>query len=444
MNINDMRQHDFDTNGSRAGVLQRTMDRAVLLRPDEAGAALCSAAYFFCIMLGYYLLRPMRDEFGIRGELGDLPWLWTGTTVAMLIATPIFAWLVSRFPRRRFLPVTYHFFALNLIAFYAMLMLAPAEMHKRIGYAFYIWLSVFNLFAVSVFWGFMADLWKPEQSKRIFGAIAVGGTLGAIVGSSVPALLSERIGNTAHLLLLSVLMIELATYFIWRLTRGIAGDGSPAKSTPEPSANIWAGFALLARSPYLMAMALYMLIYTVVSTFLYFEQARIVKATFTDPAARTAALAQIDLASNILTLFTQLFLTGRIVRKLGVVAGLCVVPALSILGFAALWAAPHLGWPIFATFAVVQVARRSAHYALDRPSREILYTPLGPDEKYKTKSFIDTFVYRGGDLLGAWASTMRGVAATVEVTAIALSGLAIATAFFLAKSNRRAIAQRKP
>ncbi len=442
MNNHGMQPHDSDNRDPRGGPPRRLLDRIVLMRPGEAVAVLCSAAYFFCILLAYYLLRPMRDEFGIRGELEDLPWLWTGTTIAMLIAAPAFAWLVSRFPRRTFLPATYHFFAANLLVFYALLMLMPESAHKNIGYAFYIWLSVFNLFAVSVFWGFMADLWRPEQSKRLFGAIAVGGTLGAIAGSSIPALLAKQIGNTAHLLLLSVVMLELATFFIWRLTSGMSRDGSQRAATPEPTTNIWAGFTLLARSPYLMAMALYMLIYTVTSTFLYFEQARIVKATFTDSAARTAAFAQVDLATNILTLLTQVFLTGRIVKKLGVVAGLCIVPIVSILGFAALWIAPHAGWPVFAAFAVVQVTRRSAHYALDRPSREILYTPLGPDEKYKAKSFIDTFIYRGGDLLGAWASAIKGVAATVEITAIALSGLAIVTAFFLASRNMRILTQK--
>lgn len=431
--------------------MPRLLGRAVLLKPGEAGPVLWAAAYFFCILLSYYLLRPMRDEFGIRGELSDLPWLWTGTTVAMLIAAPCFAWLVSRFPRRVFLPVTYRFFAANLALFYALLMLLPESSHKTVGYAFYIWLSVFNLFAISVFWGLMTDLWNPEQSKRLFGAIAVGGTLGAIAGSSVPALLAKEIGNTSHLLLISVLMLEAAVYCIRRLTRRPAGQPSPGAQppagaradSPEPSASVWAGFVLLARSPYLMAMAVYMLLYTVTSTFLYFEQSRIVKATFTDSAARTAAFAQIDLATNVLTLLMQIFLTGHVVRRLGVIAGLCLVPVISILGFAALWAAPHLGWPIFLTFAIVQVARRSAHYGIDRPSREILYAPLGPDEKYKTKSFIDTFVYRGGDLLGAWANAIKGIAATVEITAIAISGLAVATAWFLASRNRRILALRE-
>ena len=423
---------------------QRLLGRAVLLKPGEAVPLLWAAAYFFCILLSYYLLRPMRDEFGIRGDLSDLPWLWTGTTIAMLVAAPCFAWLVSRFPRRVFLPVTYRFFAANLAIFYALLLLLPESSHKTVGYAFYIWLSVFNLFAISVFWGLMTDMWSPEQSKRLFGAIAVGGTLGAIAGSSVPAFLAKEIGNTSHLLLISVLMLEAAVFCIRRLTRWAAGQNREGVASPEPSASVWAGFVLLARSPYLMAMAVYMLLYTVTSTFLYFEQSRIVKATFTDTAARTAAFAQIDLATNVLTLLMQIFLTGHVVRRLGVIAGLCLVPVISILGFAALWAAPHLGWPIFLTFAIVQVARRSAHYGIDRPSREILYAPLGPDEKYKTKSFIDTFVYRGGDLLGAWANAIKGIAATVEITAIALSGAAVVTAWFLASRNRRILAQREP
>lgn len=443
MNERRNESHGSDSAAPASGGVSRWLDRLVLLRPGEGTTVLLCAAYFFCILFSNFLLRPIRDEFGIRGELSDLPWLWTGTTAATLLVAPIFAWLVSRFPRRLFLPGTYLFFALNLGVFYALLLVLPTEAHKNIGYAFYIWHSVFNLLAVSVFWGFMADLWGTEESKRVFGALAVGGTLGAIAGSAAAATLAKTLSNTAHVLPLSGFMILSAAGLVWVLARRLMKSPSGERGRSEPSRNPWAGFALLARSPYLLAMALYMLLFTVTSTLLYFEQARIVKETFADSASRTAAFAQVDLATNILTLVTQAFLTGRVVRRAGVVVGLCVVPIVSILGFAALWAAPELGWPIFVTFAVVSALRRSMHHAMDRPSREILYTPLGPDEKYKAKSFIDTFIYRGGDLLGAWANMIKGFATTVEVAAISLGAVAIGTGVYLAKQHAKVVAARE-
>lgn len=446
------------------------LERVVLLKPGEGGALLLSGAYFFCILFGYYLLRPIRDEFGIRGELSDLPWLWTGTTAAMLAATPFFAWLVSRQPRRRFIPISYRFFAANLLGFYALLVLAPETWHTGIGYGFYIWLSVFNLFAVSIFWGFMADLWTTEQSKRLFAAIGVGGTLGATLGSSVPAFLSNHLGAT-HLMLAAVVMLEAAVWCVRALASGKAmtltrprcavcghqlmgleseaacpgcGSGRRADDTSsaaerEPTRRVWRGFTLIARSPYLLAMCAYMLCYTLSSTFMYFEQARIVKQVFSDADARRAAFAQINLATNIITLLLQLFITGRLVRRLGVIAGLAALPILTLAGFAALKAAPEFGWPIFLTFASVDVARRALHYAVDRPTREMLYTPLGPDEKYKSKSFIDTFVYRGGDLLGAWAQAWKLIAVNVHFVAIGLCVVWVGASAFLAARNRRMI-----
>ena len=428
--------------------------RLVLLKPGELAPLLWSAGYFFCVLFGMFMLRPVRDTFGIRGDLSDLPWLWTGTSVAVLLATPLFALLVSRQPRRRFMPWLYHFFAANLLAFYGLLLTSPSEQASTVaGYAFYVWYSVFNLFAVSVFWGFMTDVWTSEQSTRLFGALAVGGTLGATLGSSVPAFLAERIGNTNHLLPMSALMLEFAVLCIWMLVRRFglhtgapsAGplDATTHASQPEPTPNVWSGFVLISRSPYLLAMAAFMLLYTITSTFLYFEQVRIVKETFSDRAAQTAAFGRIDLLTNLLTLVTQILLTGRFVRRLGVGAGLCLIPMLTILGFAALMLAPHVGWPIFITFAVFQALRRSMHHAVDRPTREMLYTPLGPDEKYKSKSFIDTFVYRGGDLLGAWANAIKGFAATVELVAIALGVVWCVVGVFLASKHASLLAQRR-
>lgn len=414
----------------------RLLARLVLVRPGEGPALVWSAGYFFCLLFSYYLLRPYRDEMGIRGDLDKLPWLWTGTTAAMLLAAPVFAWLVSRLPRRRFIPIVYHFFAANLLVFYFVFLYAPAKSHLNIGYAFYIWLSVFNLFAVSVFWGFMADMFTTEQGKRLFGAIGIGGTLGAICGSSVPAALVKGVeagGYTVkiepvHLLIGAVVFLELAVVCVWVLT-GVFGLREPAAdshrrdacATPsrtvrarEPGRGVLTGLILISRSPYLLSMCLYMLLFTLTSTFLWFEQARIIKAHFTDPEKRIAFLGMMDLLVNLIALFTQLFITGRLLMRLGVLAGLLLLPVLTMGGFGLIWL-----WPVPAVLMAVQVGRRGLHYAVDRPTREVLYTVLGPEEKYKSKSFIDTFVYRGGDLLGAWADLLLGKAG------VAVAGIAI-------------------
>ncbi|MBL8746241.1 MAG: MFS transporter [Phycisphaerae bacterium] len=425
--------------------LHRMIARLVLLRPGEGAPLLLSGGYFFLVLFSYYLLRPIRDTFGIRGDLKDLPLLWTGTSVAMLAATPVFALLVSRLPRRRFIPLTYRFFALNIVLFYGALMVLPDAAHTALGYAFYIWLSVFNLFAISVFWGYMADLFRPEQGARLFAAIAVGGTLGAMAGSLVPALIAERIG-ALHLMPLSALTLELAVWCVLALASRFH-VGAPA--TPgsvirgEPTRRVWSGFVLIARSRYLQFLCLYMLLFTLTTTFLTFEQLRVVKSAFESSDARTAAFARMDLAANGLALVTQLFITGRFVRRLGIGAALLLLPVLTLLGFMALWIGPALGWPMLGVFAAFYVSRRGLHFAVDRPAREMLYTPLGPDEKYKSKSFIDTFVYRGGDLMGAWMQAIGAVAANAAPIAMGICAVWMSIAGGLALTNRRIAACRE-
>jgi AAA family ATP:ADP antiporter len=402
---------------------------------------LWSAGYFFFLLLGYYLLRPVRDEFAIRGDLENLPWLWTGTTLVMLAATPVFAFVVSRLPRRLFIPWTYRFFGANLAVFWALLIAIPESSHQAVGYVFYVWLSVFNLFAVSVFWGFMADMFTHEQGKRLFGMIAIGGTLGAVCGSAVPSLLAAEIG-TPNLLLLSIVSIELAVQCVRQLVRhfGLSGPGRghPAvRAAGEPGRGVLTGIVLIARSRYLLLMGAYMLLFAVTSTFLFVEQARIIKETVADSAARTAVLARIDLAVNILTLLTQLFLTARVVTRAGVAVALAILPILTIAGFSVLAVVPML-WAVM----VFQIARRSLHYAIDRPTREVLYTILGPEEKYKSKSFIDTFVYRGADLLGIWGTLLPkavGVSGAAMAGAIAAGWLAVA--WLLGRRHRAELAR---
>lgn len=392
------------------------LSKLVMVRPGELTAILWSAAYFFFVLSSYYLLRPLRETMGIERGADKLPWLMTGTLIAMFAANPAFTALVSRFPRRVFIPVTYRFFALNLLVFCALFRFLPNHGGTTLGYAFYIWLSVFNLFVVTVFWGFMADMFASEQGKRLFGAIAIGGTLGAIAGPYFSGRLSTGIDipgtvyvvrlGTPGILLLSIIPLELSVQCVNRLVN-IFGIGSPntgaapagrARSlSPEPGRDVFAGLVLIARSPYLLLICLYMLVFTMASSFLYIEQGKVIEQAFTDRAARTRAFADIDLYANILTLVAQTLLTARIIRFLGLGGTLAILPTLTLVGFLVFWYSPTLG-----VLTVFQVVRRGVHYAVDRPAREVLFTGLGPDEKYKSKSFIDTFVYRAGDMAGGW------------------------------------------
>jgi AAA family ATP:ADP antiporter len=401
--------------------------RLALVRKGETRILAWAAAYFFFLLMSYYLLRPMREAFGIARGADKLPWLMTATLAAMLLANPLYAALVSRVPRRRFIPLVYRFFALSMAGFWLAFRALPAHGGVWAGYAFYVWLSVFNLFVVSVFWSLLDDLFTEEIGKRLFGLVALGGTLGAIAGAALAANLSRGVtlaGFTvqlapASLLLLAILFLEAAVFCM----KGLAARARKAElkpATPEPGPGLFEGLRLVATSRYLQAICLYILLFTITSTFLYLAQGRIVETAFPDQAARTAAFARLDLWANILTLALQVLLSGRILTGLGLRTTLCLLPVLTLLGLGGLWALPS-----FAMLATVQVARRGLHYAVDRPAREILYIPLGQDAKYKSKPFIDTFIYRGGDMLGVWTPTLLALIA-VPVGAV---GLAVSAAW---------------
>jgi AAA family ATP:ADP antiporter len=374
--------------------------RLVQVEPHELRALLWSFAYFFSILCGYYILRPMRDAMGIAGGVEQLHWLFTGTFVAMLAAVPLFGWVTSRFPRRRFLPYVYYFFIANLLAFYALL--SAMGSHVYVARAFFVWTSVYNLFVVSVFWSFMADLYTNAQAKRLFGFVAAGGTAGALVGPVLAAALARPLG-TATLLLLSAGFMGVAVLCVHRLIAWNAEQGSAPAEQHSAEARplgggVVAAIPLVLRSPYLLGIALFMLLFTTASTVLYFQQAQIVRDAFATAEERTSVFAVVDLAVNALTMTTQVFLTGRVVRGLGIAWSLALVPVLLGLGFVALGFAPVLG-----VIVVVQVLRRAGDYAITRPAREMLYVVLGREEKYKAKNLIDTVVYRGGDAVSAWA-----------------------------------------
>jgi AAA family ATP:ADP antiporter len=367
-----------------------------------------AAASFFFLLSGYYIIRPLREEMGASSGGGfALNWLFLGTLAGTFLVTPLFGALVSRVPRRVFVPVVYHALAASFVAFYVALSVLSGPQRLATARFFFVFVSTFNLLIVSVFWGFLADLFRSEQAKRLFGAIGLGGTLGGIAGGALTASLAKTLGPVP-LLLVAAGLFEVAVLCMRRLARvyhvdeaaGKAGDDVLPGGVP-PGTGALSGLTLFAKSRYLLGIAAFLLLFTVGSTFLYLAQARIVRASFPDAGSRTAFFAKADLAVNVLTALAQLFLTGRLLPALGLGPALAFLPIITAGGFVALGASPTAG-----TLFVVQVVRRAAEFALVKPAREVLFTVVSREEKYSAKSFIDTFVYRSGDALGALADRL--------------------------------------
>lgn len=383
--------------------LTRLLRKAVDVRAEEVRALVLGFVYYFLVLSSYYIIRPIRDDMGVAGGVENLPWMFTGTLVAMLVANALFAALVAKFSRRRFIPIAYRFFSANLLLFFALLETLPATHQIWVGRSFYIWTSVFNLFVVSVFWAFMADIFSTDQGKRLFGFISVGGTLGGICGAALTATLVQKIG-AVNLLLISAALLELSAQCVRLFPSAFEGSRDALRreaATAEApiGGGIWSGIVHDLRSPYLLGICAYMLLYAITSTLLYFQQAAVVSTAFTDRAARTAFFAQIDLLVNVLTILVQMFLTGRLLKWLGVGVTLAVLPALSVIGFAGMGMVP-----VLSVLVVFLVLRRAGNFALARPAREVLFTVVSREDKYKAKSFIDTFIYRAGDQIGAWST----------------------------------------
>ncbi|HEX2200291.1 MAG TPA: MFS transporter [Burkholderiales bacterium] len=400
------------------------------MRPHERRALGWSLLYVFAVLSAYYVLRPIRDEMGVHGGVENLPWLFTGTLLGMLAINPLFAALVRRMPRERFIAWSYRFFAGNLALFLIVFHLADPAQDVWLGRAFFIWLSVFNLFVVSVFWALMVDVFDAEQGKRLFGFLAAGATVGAIAGSTLTASLVHQVAPT-NLFIASILLLEVAVFAARKLSfRNQTGAQNPI------GGGVLAGISHTLRSPYLLGVCLFIVLFTVTSTFLYFQQATIARDYFADRGSRTAFFAQVDLLVNVLTLAVQLFFTAHILRKLGVALTLGILPLFTLLGFAALAAAP-----VIAVVVAFQVLRRAANFALARPTRELLFTVLSREDKYKAKSFIDTVVYRAGDQVGSWSYLLLssfglGIAG-VAVAAVPLSAAWLAISLWLGRRQAK-------
>jgi AAA family ATP:ADP antiporter len=376
-------------------ILQRFFN----VRAGEFAPILTAALYFFCVLTSLMVLRPARDAIGMEGGLDSIRWLFIGTALVTLAVNPAFGWLVSRFRRLVFITATYGFFALSLVGFYVLIALAPDAVGSVSGRVFYVWFSVFNLFSTMVFWALMADRFSLEQSKRIFGIIAVGGTLGAIFGPWLASQLVAPLGTAAMLLVSAVFLafaVVAARLVAW-LQPEVAKGSSASVDRSVIGGGAWAGISAVFRSPYLLGISSYVLLMTVIGTFLYFTRLAMVAAAADDTDARTAIFANIDLLTQVVTLVLQTVVTGHIMKRFGVSVALILLPIVVSFGFVGLAMAAS-----FAVLIMFEASFRAVQRAITRPARETLFTVVTREEKYKSKAFTDTFVYRGGDVVGAW------------------------------------------
>jgi AAA family ATP:ADP antiporter len=380
----------------------------VSLRRGETGPVLVAALLFFFVLSALMLLRPARDALGMERGIESIRWLFIGTALATLAVNPLFGWLVSRLRRLQFIGVTYGFFVLSLVGFWALLTFAPDAIGRGSGQMFYVWSSVFNLFVVMVFWALMADRFTSDQGERLFAPISVGGTLGAIFGPWLAAQLAQPLG-TPGLLLIAGGFLLLAVATAWLLVRSAPERQDPVGAPTFPSeaervgGSAWAGLRAVFRSRYLTAIAAYVLLMTVVATIIYFTRLQMVAAVSDSVDARAAMLGSIDMWTQIAVLVLQLTLTSRIIGRFGLGTALAILPAATMLGF--------IGLAIYGSFLVLillEATTRAIQRGITRPAREALFTVVEREDKYKAKALIDTFIYRAGDVVGAQTEGLLG------------------------------------
>jgi ATP:ADP antiporter, AAA family len=420
----------------------RILNKIVDVRAEELRALWLGFVFNFLVLGSYYVIKPVRDDIGAHNGVQNLWWMFTGTLLVALVANTAFSAIVARMSRRQFIPIVYRFFIFNLAIFYLAMHYLSNTAQFWVGTAFFVWVSgAFNLFILTVFWAFMSDVFSPNQGKRLFAFISVGGELGGILGAFLAGALVKRIGGV-NLLIISAIMLEAAAWcvrffpadFHTRQPERSAARDDKAAERPV-GGGIVTGISHVFRSPYLMAICGFMFLYAITTTFVYFQQADITGSQFHDRAARTAFFAHIDTWVNSLTLLVQLFLTGRLLKWIGVGPTLAFLPVLSMIGFIAIGISPMLS-----LFAVFQVARRAGNFAVTRPAREVLFTVLSREDKYKAKSFIDTFVYRVADQVGAWSySLLRwlGLGLTgISWVAVPLTAVWCVLSLFLGRKQR--------
>jgi AAA family ATP:ADP antiporter len=391
--------------------MKALLQRLTQVRRGETAAVVASVLSFFFILTALMVIRPAREALGMQRGIEAVRWLFIGTAVVTLAVNPLFALLVSRYRRIVFITATYVFFALSLLGFYLVLVSAPTAIGEVSGMVFFVWFSVFNLFSTMVFWALMADRFSLDQSKRLFGVISVGGSLGAIFGPWLASQLTGRVG-TAGLLPVAAASLCLAVAAAWAVTRlqpGTAVASTDPKAAPAVDertvigGSAWQGFRSVFGSPYLLGIAGYVLILTVIGTFIYFTRLQMVAALGSDLDMRTTVFARIDLYTQSTTLVLQALVTGHLMKRLGVHVALALLPIMVALGFVGLAISASL-----AAVIVLQAAFSAMQRAIVRPARETLFTVVPREDKYKAKAFIDTFVYRVGDVVGAQVEGLLG------------------------------------
>ena len=412
-----------------------TVSRILNIKKEELPLAVLSAVYFFCILCGYFFLRPVRDAMGVARGMDELRWLFVWTALVSLVVVLAFGGVVSRTNRRRFIPIGYLCVIGCLIVFSGMLIVDGAAgggligsdtetpLARYVGYVYYVWLSTINLFVNSVFWAFMVDLFDVRQGKRIFAFIGIGGTLGAIAGgwaTNVISGMTDSVYLPAGLMLIGAVFFGLAIVVMLSLDRLVFGsqrsqltaDGAAIEGRQRAGDRdvvgeegmggaFWEGAQAVMRSPYLLGIGAYIALMAISNTVIYFTQANIIlddRDTFSE---LVAGFAQLDVLAQVATLFVQIFVTTQVIKRIGVGWTLVILPVVTLAGFAVLSA-----WATFGVMAVFQAVHRATRYAISRPARETLFSVVSPSEKYKAKPFVDVFVYRGGDLAGAGVDSM--------------------------------------
>lgn len=419
------------------------------VRRNELAATLTAGLFFFFVLTALMLLRPAREALGMQRGIESIRWLFIGTVVVTLAVNPLFGLLVSRFRRMAFVTATYLFFAAGLIGFYGLLVLAPSHVGEHSGQLFYVWFSVFNLFATMLFWAVMSDRFTHEQSKRLFGIIAVGGTLGAIFGPWLASVLAKPLG-TPMLLPIAAGFLVLALGAAWGLMRLNADVPRPAVQatgadveTSIIGGSAWEGFQAVFRSPFLLGICAYVLILAVMSTLIYFTRLQMVAALGTNLDMRTAKFAQIDMITQIATLLLQALITGHLMKRLGIALTLALLPLTTLLGFLGLVMVGSL-----AALIAFEAAFKAVQRGVMRPARETLFTTVSRSDRYKAKAFIDTFVYRTGDVVGAqtegFLSKLGMGLAALAAFAIPLALVWAALGWWLGASHRNAGAADVP
>ena len=412
------------------------------LERHEYVAVAWSFAYFFCVLSSYYILRPVREEMAVGGGPNTIPYLFIGTFLTMLVVSPIFGWVASRFPRRVFLPWVYLFFISNILVFWLVFsqFRGAGTDYVWLGRVFFVWVSVFNLFVVSVFWSFMADIYTREQGRRLFGLITSGGSIGALIGGVLTSSLVTTIGFE-DLMGLSAAILLAAVFCIGRLKGWVHQEHEDeieetVESDKPLGGDPLAGVTHLFSSRYFLGIAVMSVIASLLGTALYMFRAELIETAILSPDVRTQFFSNMNIAQNTIALVAQMFLVKQVVTRFGIGRSLVLFPTASIIGFAVLAMEPTL-----IAVAVLDVVRRGLGFGFAKPSTDMLYSVVTPEEKYKTKNFIDTAIYRGGDVVGTWTIRLLSILglgiAGIAVLMVPFAAISAVVALWLGRDYRR-------